>query len=81
MRSSRAGLKATSSPKICSSGMNRNCVLRFFDGATWARGARGLPREKLWLHSNPSRQTVMSSRADRALTTDTPTPCRPPEVS
>ena len=28
---------------------------------------------------SPLRQTVTSSRRDRALVTETPTPCRPPE--
>ncbi len=40
-----------------------------------------LPRVKAWRHSNPSLKAVTSTRSDRALTTEMPTPCRPPEVS
>ncbi len=50
-------------------------------GWIWAMGASGMPREKDCFHSKPSRQTVTSRMSDRALTTETPTPCRPPEVS
>ena len=41
----------------------------------------GLPRVKAWRHSKPSFQAVTSTRSDSAFTTETPTPCRPPEVS
>ena len=44
-------------------------------------GPVGMPREKLWVHSNPSFQTRTSTLSERALTTETPTPCSPPEVS
>ena len=38
------------------------------------------PRRKLVVQILPSRSTSMSSRAESALTTDAPTPCRPPEA-
>ena len=38
------------------------------------------PRRKLAAQVWPPRSTSMSSRAARALTTDAPTPCRPPEA-
>ena len=41
---------------------------------------RVLPRTKdIWCRA-PSRSTVTTSDSDSALTTDTPTPCRPPET-
>src|ERR1700728_1123171 len=39
----------------------------------------GLPLAKLRLYSLPPRRTQHSRCFDSALTTDTPTPCRPPE--
>jgi hypothetical protein len=38
------------------------------------------PRRKLVAQVRPSRSTSMSSREARALTTEAPTPCRPPEA-
>ena len=40
----------------------------------------GTPRRKLAAHSAPPRPTSTSSRPARALTTDAPTPCRPPDA-
>ena len=40
----------------------------------------GVPRSYDWVCSWPSRHTVRCSHSDSALTTDTPTPCRPPET-
>jgi hypothetical protein len=37
------------------------------------------PSRKLMLYSLPPRRTQHSRCFDSALTTDTPTPCRPPE--
>ena len=37
------------------------------------------PSAKLMRYSLPSRLTVTSTRVDSALTTEMPTPCRPPE--
>ena len=56
----------------------RSVVPRFFEGWTCWIGPRTWPREKLCRHSKPSRQTVTSRRSLRALTTEAPTPCRPP---
>ena len=41
--------------------------------------SRTSPSAKLIACALPSRQTVTSSRRARALVTDTPTPCSPPE--
>ena len=40
----------------------------------------GAPREYSCDQSYPSRRISTSSRSDSALTTETPTPCRPPET-
>ena len=42
-------------------------------------GPTGTPRRNSWRYSLPSRLTVATSSRERALTTDAPTPCRPPE--
>ena len=47
---------------------------------TTASGATGTPwRNSIWWIS-PLRQIRSLSQSDSALTTDTPTPCRPPET-
>jgi hypothetical protein len=43
-------------------------------------GPVGLPCLKRISHCEPSRFTVATSSFDSALTTDAPTPCRPPAV-
>ncbi|CAL9524823.1 hypothetical protein SUDANB114_03893 [Nocardiopsis dassonvillei] len=40
----------------------------------------GMPRRKLIAWVRPWRSTSTSTRDDRALTTEAPTPCRPPEA-
>ena len=40
----------------------------------------GVPRSYDCVNSWPSRQIVRWSHSDRALTTETPTPCRPPDT-
>jgi hypothetical protein len=40
-----------------------------------------LPRENAMEWLNPSRRTSTSSFSDSAFTTETPTPCRPPEIA
>ncbi len=47
-------------------------------GATTASGATGTPRRNSIWCNLPSRQILSFSQLDSALTTDTPTPCRPP---
>ena len=39
------------------------------------------PRSYDWVHERPSRMTSTSSFSLSALTTETPTPCRPPEIA
>ena len=40
----------------------------------------GTPRRTSWNHRLPSRTTSISRRSDTAFTTDTPTPCNPPDT-
>ena len=49
-------------------------------GPTSASGASGTPSRNRMNHSDPPRKTRRSSRAERPLTTETPTPCSPPET-
>ena len=48
--------------------------------APFSSGAMGTPRSYDCVCSWPSRQTVRCSHSERALTTETPTPCRPPDT-
>jgi len=66
--------------KIWSLGLKRIVVPRPSLGPTTASGATGSPRRYSWWCSLPSRRMVSDSVSDSALTTDTPTPCRPPET-
>ncbi len=66
--------------KISSSGRKRTRVPVDWDSPTTSTPVTGLPRSYFWRQSLPSRLTVTSRNSDRALTTDTPTPCRPPET-
>ncbi len=43
-------------------------------------GASGTPWAKRMKYSLPARQMVISSLEESAFTTDTPTPCRPPDT-
>ena len=47
---------------------------------TAASGATGTLSRYSWVQSLPSRRTESLSHSDSALTTETPTPCRPPET-
>ena len=58
----------------------RTVVPRRLDGPTTRSGYRGSPRAYSCWCSNPSRKMVSHRWSDRALTTDTPTPCRPPDT-
>jgi hypothetical protein len=49
-------------------------------GPTTFSGASASPWRKRIQCSSPSRQMVSSSHSDSAFTTDTPTPCRPPDT-
>ena len=48
---------------------------------SFSSGAAGLLIAYGWTHSLPSRSISTSSRLDSALTTLTPTPCRPPDTA
>ncbi len=47
---------------------------------TFSSGPSGTPTEKVWRHSWPRLRTSTITRLDSALTTEMPTPCRPPET-
>ena len=88
-------LRNASSRSRCSSVAKSNSVMVkvFFDGRnvtsvprlscaapTTASGATASPSRNSMKCSLPSRQMVSLSQADSALTTETPTPCRPPDT-
>ena len=51
------------------------------DGFTWTQSyVRGVPRSNSCVQTKPSRPTSTLSVSLSALTTETPTPCRPPET-
>ena len=52
----------------------------FLTGPTTASGASASPSRNSMKCSLPSRQIVSLSQVESALTTETPTPCRPPET-
>jgi len=60
--------------------MNRMVVPRCALGPTTASGDTGTPSRYSCWYSLPSRWIVRCSVSERALTTDTPTPWRPPET-
>ena len=47
---------------------------------TTLSGFSGTPSAKRMKYSLPPRQMVISSLEESAFTTDTPTPCRPPDT-
>ena len=49
------------------------------ESLTFFNVASALPSLYFWVYSPPSLQTLKVSSFERALTTETPTPCRPPE--
>ena len=65
------------SEKISESAQKVTWVPVRLAGLPWATGPRGRPYEKSWRQWYPSRTTSTSSRVERALTTETPTPWRP----
>ena len=67
------GRKVTSVPRSGWPGLLRT-------GPTTAKGASASPSRNSMTCSLPSRQIVSLSQVDSALTTETPTPCRPPET-
>ena len=60
--------------------MKCTSVPRRSDGPMSASGDTGTPRRNSIWWNLPSRQILSLSQSDSALTTDTPTPCRPPET-
>ena len=66
--------------KISGSGTKRTLVPVFLLLPIAWIGASGLPRRKVWNQTWPSRLISSSSSAESAFTTETPTPCRPPET-
>src|SRR5881628_457916 len=83
MSSSRCAIVAASKSVAvitCRSGLKvtRVPVLRVLP--VFASAAVFLPRANRCFHALPSRQTSTSSHSDSALVTETPTPCRPPEI-
>src|SRR3546814_4778359 len=73
------GMAAVS--KYLGSGQTRTRVPVFLrpTGSSSCRGVSTSPPAKINSCVAPSRQTRTSSLLDKALVTDTPTPCRPPE--
>jgi hypothetical protein len=64
-------------------GLGRNVTSvprRSWAGPTTESGADASPSRNSMECSWPSRQIVSLSQVDSAFTTDTPTPCRPPET-
>ena len=77
------GTENLSLSKNFGSGQKRTVVpvLRWPTVPTTSSFEETLPSLKLMLYSLPLRLIQLSSCFDNALTTDTPTPCRPPETS
>ena len=77
----RAGLSVRL-PKISGSGWKVTVVPRRLGAWPAGRtGPKGRPRENSCTWSALFRATSTRSESESALTTETPTPCRPPEVS
>ena len=67
--------------KVLGEGRNVTSVPRLsFASPTAFSGATATPSRNSMKCSLPSRQMVSLSQVDSALTTDTPTPCSPPET-
>ena len=68
--------------KIPGSAQNVCVVPVSSDGSSRSTGATGLPPSvNSWRQEYPSRRTSDTMRVDSALTTDMPTPWRPPETA
>ncbi len=67
--------------KVCFEGRNVTSVPRLSPASpVTASGATASPSRNSMACSLPSRQIVSLSQVDSALTTETPTPCRPPDT-
>ena len=82
MRKRRAGLKCAPSPKICGSGWKRTRVPRRLRTRPMSSSfVTGTPRSKaLAVELLAARDLDFEPRPTSALTTEMPTPCRPPDV-
>ena len=69
------------SVKISGSGQNVTIVPVLVVGFPFRSLPTALPRSNSIVQVNPSRATSTVSRRESALTTETPTPCRPPETA
>ena len=61
-------------------GRNVTSVPVLSEAAPFFNGASATPSLKRMVHSDPCRQTRRSRNCESALTTETPTPCKPPET-
>ena len=68
------------SVKISGSGQKRIVVPVFVAGLALGQLGRDRPRAYSWCHVEPSRGTSAVELRESAFTTETPTPCRPPEI-
>ena len=66
--------------KMSASGLNVTVVPRSVVASPRVSSVVGSPRAKLCVQTKPSWRTSTVSHSERALTTETPTPCRPPET-
>ena len=66
--------------KISGSGLNVTTVPFFAEFPTLLRGATGTPCRYSCSKTPPSRRISSRSHSDKKFTTETPTPCRPPET-
>ena len=80
-RSSRVWKRNETSSKTAGSGQKRTTVPVRAEGPASARAvSRSPPLANDMRWTRPPRWTATSTRSDRALTTESPTPCRPPET-
>ena len=79
-RPSRISNLNVGSSKISRSGLNVIVVPVFAAFPTFFSVSAVFPRAKAIRHACPSRRTSARSHSDSAFTTDTPTPCSPPDT-
>ena len=68
------------SVKISGSGQNRTVVPCFVLALPLTSFVVARPCAYSWCHAKPSRRMSAVIFADSAFTTETPTPCSPPEI-
>ncbi len=79
-RSARVAKSKSISSKISRSGRKVILVPVALVALPFLKSAAGWPRSYSWLQEWPSLEISSSSRSESALTTETPTPCSPPET-